>query len=64
MIIHLPKDISHAHAREYADSIGALCLEKPEHFVLVTNHSVKQIPTSLQDVAQASWTFDTDMQLS
>lgn len=64
MIIHLPKDISHAHAREYADSIGALCLEKPEHFVLVTNHSVKQIPTSLQNVAQASWTFDTDMQLS
>ena len=64
MIIHLPKDISHAHAREYADSIGALCLEKPKHFVLVTNHSVKQIPTSLQDVAQASWTFDTDMQLS
>ena len=64
MIIHLPKDISHAHAREYADSIGALCLEKPEHFVLITNHSIKQIPASLQNIAQASWIFDTDMQLS
>lgn len=51
-------------AQEYADSIGALCLEKPEHYVLVTSHAVKQVPAACQDLAIGSWVFDTDMQLS
>ena len=64
MIIHLPKDISLKCAQEYADKIGALCLEKPEYFVLVANHSMKQLPTCLTDIALDHWTFNTDMQLS
>ena len=64
MIIHLPKDISYACAREYADNIGALCLEKQNYFVLVTNHTIKQLPTSLLDIATDYWIFPTDMQLS
>lgn len=64
MIIHLPKNISYACAKEYAESIGALCLNKPEYFVLITNHSVKQLPDSLAKLALNHWTFDTDMQLS
>ena len=64
MIIHLPKNISHAYVQEFADHVGALCLEKADHFVLITNHTVKQLPATLESMALAHWTFNTDMQLS
>ena len=64
MIIHLPKNISHAYVQELADHVGALCLEKADHFVLITNHTVKQLPATLESMALAHWTFNTDMQLS
>ena len=64
MIIHLPKNISRASAQAHAEGVGALCLEQPEYYVLITNHTVKQLPNELQDIALAHWTFDTDMQLS
>ena len=64
MIIHLPKNISYAYVQELADHVGALCLEKADHFVLITNHTVKQLPATLESMALAHWTFNTDMQLS
>ena len=64
MIIHLPKNISHAYVQEFADHVGALCLEKNDCFVLITNHTVKQLPAELESMALAHWTFNTDMQLS
>ena len=64
MIIHLPKNISRAHVQEFADHVEALCLEKNDYFVLITNHTVKQLPAVLEDIALAHWTFNTDMQLS
>lgn len=64
MIIHLPKNITHAQVQEYAQQVGALCIEKADHFVLVTNHAMKQLPDLLKDIALQYWNFDTDMQLS
>ena len=64
MIIHLPKNITHAQAQEYAQQVGALCIEKADYFVLVTNHAMKQLPDMLKDVVLQHWNFDTDMQLS
>ncbi|MBR5854748.1 MAG: bifunctional 3-deoxy-7-phosphoheptulonate synthase/chorismate mutase [Paludibacteraceae bacterium] len=64
MIIHLPKNITRASAHAYAESAGALCLEQPEHYVLITNHTVKQLPTQFADIALNHWVFQTDMQLS
>ena len=64
MIIHLPKNVSYAYVQELADHVGALCLEKADHFVLITNHTVKQLPATLKSMALAHWTFNTDMQLS
>ena len=64
MIIHLPKNISHACAQGYADKLGALCMEKPDYVVLITNHTVKKIPAELQDISIRHWSFATDMQLS
>lgn len=64
MIIHLPKNITHAQAQEYAQQVGALCIEKADYFVLVTNHAMKQLPDLLKDVVLQHWNFDTDMQLS
>ena len=64
MIIHLPKNITHAQVHEYAQQIGALCIEKADYFVLVTNHAMKQLPDLLKDVVLQYWNFDTDMQLS
>ena len=64
MIIHLPKNITRAQVQEYAQQVGALCIEKTDHFVLVTNHAMKQVPNLLKDIALQYWNFDTDMQLS
>lgn len=64
MIIHLPKNITYAQAQEYALQVGALCIEKADYFVLVTNHAMKQLPDLLKDVVLQYWNFDTDMQLS
>ena len=64
MIIHLPKNISHVYVQEFADHVGALCLEKTDCFVLITNHTVKQLPAELESMALSHWTFNTDMQLS
>ena len=64
MIIHLPKNISRAYVQEVADHVGALWLEKTDCFVLITNHTVKQLPTELENIALAHWTLNTDMQLS
>jgi 3-deoxy-7-phosphoheptulonate synthase len=64
MIIHLPKNISHACAQGYADKLGALCMEKPDYFVLITNHTVKKLPAELQEIVIGHWSFATDMQLS
>ena len=63
MIIHLPTYVSRTRAQEYAKNIGALCLEKPEYCVLITNHTVKQLPAAF-DFPTEHWIFDTDMQLS
>ena len=64
MIIHLPKYISRTRVQEYADSVKALCLEKDNYFVLITNNIVKQLPEELVDIALHYWVFPTDMQLS
>lgn len=64
MIIHLPKNITRAQVQEYAQQVGALCIEKADYFVLVTNHAMKQLPDLLKDVVLQYWNFDTDMQLS
>ena len=64
MIIHVPTNIARAQAQEYAQQVGALCFEKADYFVLVTNHAMKQLPDLLKDVVLQHWNFDTDMQLS
>ena len=64
MIIHLPKNISRARAMEYAENVRALCLEKSDCFVLITSHTIKQLPGELTDIALNYWAFPTDMQLS
>lgn len=64
MIIHLPKNISRACVQGYADKLGALCMEKPDYFVLITNHTVKKLPAELQEIVIGHWSFATDMQLS
>ena len=64
MIIHLPKDISLSRAEAYAREVEALCIEKNDCYVLITNHTIKQIPVVLSNIAIAHWNFITDMQLS
>jgi 3-deoxy-7-phosphoheptulonate synthase len=39
-------------------------MEQSDCFVLITNHTVKQLPAELQDLALKHWIFPTDMQLS
>ena len=64
MIIHLPKNISHDYIKDFADNIGALCLEQPEYFVLITNHTIKHLPDSIANFTLNHWVFNSDMQLS
>ena len=61
MIIHLPKNISQDYVKEFVEGIGALCLEQPEYFVLITNHTVKQLPESIASFALNHWVFNSDM---
>jgi 3-deoxy-7-phosphoheptulonate synthase len=39
-------------------------MEQSDCFVLITNHTVKQLPAELQELALKHWIFPTDMQLS
>jgi 3-deoxy-7-phosphoheptulonate synthase len=39
-------------------------MEQADCFVLITNHTVKQLPAELQELALKHWIFPTDMQLS
>ena len=64
MIIHLPKNISRTYVQELAEQVGALCLEKNEYYVLITNHTMKQLPDAMGNIALHHWIFNSDMQLS
>ena len=64
MIIHLPNTIPSSQAQVLAEQLEALCINKESHYVLVTSHSVHNLPSEIADIALAVWDMPTDMQLS
>lgn len=64
MIIHIPNSRPYIDIQKIATEIGALVFEKEGYYVIVTNHTVQQLPTPLADIATQYWNFATDMQLS
>ena len=64
MIIHLPNTIPSSQTQILAEQLEALCINKESHYVLVTSHSVHNLPSEIADIALAVWDMPTDMQLS
>ena len=64
MIIHLSKNITPTRIQELAHELGALYFMDEAGYVMVTNHSMKELPASLAELASKYWILPTDMQLS
>lgn len=64
MIIHLNKNISKEEAAKLASSNNAFHISSQGKEVLITGSGVKEVPTSLVDKVDESWSFPNDMQLS
>jgi 3-deoxy-7-phosphoheptulonate synthase len=64
MIIHLPKHIEHAHIEMLAQEYGALFFVRNDVYVMVTHHTMTELPDALAQMAIEYWAMPTDMQLS
>lgn len=64
MVIHLPVNIAHTKIEEFATQLGAVFFLENDHYVFVTNHTIQQLPDTLQHIATHYWVLPTDMQLS
>ena len=64
MIIHIPNTIPSSQIQVLAEQLEALCIKKESYYVLVTSHSVHNLPSEIANMALAVWDMPTDMQLS
>lgn len=64
MIIHIPNTITRTQVHAIAMQIGAVFFEEHGRYVLVTNHTVQQVPEVVKGLAIQHWILPTDMQLS
>lgn len=64
MILHLKKHIDASMIQKMADQLEAIRFQNNEQTILVTPSALKQIPDAMQEFVEASWTFDTDIQLA
>lgn len=64
MIIHLKEQVQQKEAAAIAEKIKAFHISSKETEMLITSSSVKEVPTSIQDLVSKSWVFDNDIQLA
>lgn len=64
MIIHVKKETPSEKVEEIAKELKAILIHKPEHYVLVTSSSKKELEDKYADVVEKSVAFENDMQLS
>lgn len=64
MIIHLPKHIGYNRVECLAQKYGALFFIHNEVYVMVTHHTMTELPSELEHLAISYWVMPTDMQLS
>ena len=64
MIIHISNHIGKEEIDALAQAYGALYFASSEGYVMVTHHTMTQLPEELGKIATAYWAMPTDMQLS
>jgi len=64
MIIHLDPHLSDAEADQIARQSQALWFREPSQLVLVNSSKQKELPRHLDDLAQAHFVMDSDLQLA
>lgn len=64
MIIHVKKETPAEKVDAIARELKAILIHKPEHYVLVTSSSKKELEDKYADVVEKSVAFENDMQLS
>ena len=64
MIVHLKKELSEAQVEKIATDLKAVSFKKPEHYVLVTPSSLKELNVSYNGEVIDTFTFDNDIQLA
>lgn len=64
MIIHVKKETPNEKVEAIVKELKAILIHKPEHYVLVTSSSKKELEDKYADVVEKSVAFENDMQLS
>lgn len=64
MIVHLRSTVSGQRAAEVAKEMNAFHIMDGTQHVLITEASVKNIPTALESEVEQFWVFDNDIQLA
>jgi 3-deoxy-7-phosphoheptulonate synthase len=64
MIIHLKKEIGATRAESVAKELNAFLIEEPTRYVLISSSGQKTIDSKFDDIVEASFVFENDMQLS
>lgn len=64
MIIHIKKDTPINKVEEIANSTSSFLVEKPDHYVLISSSSMKEVPQNVLPFVMESFVFPDDMQLS
>lgn len=64
MILHLKNSLSEEQAIAIADALNAFHIKKPDHHVLITGASLKEVPAEFENEVEEFWVFDNDIQLA
>ena len=64
MIVHLKKELSEEQVETIAKDLKAVSFKRPEHYVLVTPSSLKELHGSYNGEVIDTFTFDNDIQLA
>lgn len=64
MIIHLKSSVGDAKAQQIAEETQSFLVKKPEHYVLISSSSKKEVPASIENEVDSFYVFENDMQLA
>lgn len=64
MILHYDTSINEGRIAEMAEKMDAFVVKKPDHFVLITSSSMKEVPANYKEGLIDSYSFDNDIQLA
>jgi 3-deoxy-7-phosphoheptulonate synthase len=64
MILHLKKEVEKQKAEQLGEGLAAIVLPRDGFYALITGSKLKEVPSSIASLVDASFPFDDDMQLA